>query len=241
MKNYLLILSIIAQLVFFGQNVNSQTSTLILSCEDYVNYYKSLEGLPSFYKDSNLKQIALIRHAKPVLSREGKFNNKQAQQYLDNYKIAGVGDLNNCTFKIEKVDVSHVYCSILQRAKETAIKTYGKDFNIIEDELFVEFDYKILRIPLLKFKIDPWLISSRIAWLLGKQDADTESFREAKQRAAKCVEKLESLAVSEKKVVLVAHGFLIRSLKKMLKKKGWCEALNGGHGYQNASLLVKSH
>jgi len=186
-----------------------------------------------------LQQIILVRHGEPALNKSGPFNRKQALKYIVDYDTVGVEPLSFVPVALQPKEVSVIHTSTLNRAKHTARLIFGDDITYKEEALFREFERKIIGFPNMKRSLKFWLNSSRILWLLGGNKKNIESFREAKQRTQKASERLIESAKKEKKVVLVAHGFLNHYLIKKLKKQSWHLVRKGRRGYLAASLLVK--
>ena len=187
----------------------------------------------------SLKQIALIRHGEPALNKKGWFTRTEAIQFIHDYDSVGVEPIHDMPFVLHRGDMRIIHTSTLNRAKHTARLIFGDNAVYNADPLFREFERKIVAFPNIKMPLKFWLLSARLTWLLGVNDAAIESYKEAKRRAQEASEKLIQYAEEDPKVVLVAHGFLNRQLVKNLKKKGWTLVRKGGSDYLATSLLVK--
>lgn len=186
-----------------------------------------------------LQQIILIRHGEPALNKSGWFNRGEAMQFIMDYDSVGVEPLSYLPALIQEHELPVIHTSTLNRAMHTARLVFGDDISYQEQVLFREFERKIIGFPNIKMPLKFWLNCSRILWLLGGNDQNIESFREARERAEQASKRLSEYAMKETKVVLVAHGFLNRYLIKKLKKEGWHLVRKGGSDYLAASLLVK--
>lgn len=187
----------------------------------------------------HLQQIILIRHGEPALKKSGWFNREEAKQFIRDYDSVGVEPISYLPVLIQERDLQVIHTSTLNRAMHTARLVFGDNISYQEQALFREFERKIIGFPNVKMPLKIWLNSSRILWLLGGNDQNIESFREARERAEQGSMRLSEYAIKERKVALVAHGFLNRYLIKKLKKAGWHLVRKGGSGYLAASLLVK--
>lgn len=58
-----------------------------------------------------------------------------------------------------------------------------------------------------------------------------ESYKEARQRTTKIVDKIELQLSESGKSVIVGHGFLNRMIKKELSHRGWFFQSKGGNGF----------
>jgi hypothetical protein len=182
-------------------------------------------------------QIFLIRHAKPDVSRSGFFNHTMAKKFIEDYHIANiVADIEkpDCG---EFTDVDHVYCSTLNRSKQTAKLLFGEHVKLRELENFREFESRIVTFPALHLPLGFWLFISRLLWFLGLNKRGIESYREGRKRARIASKILHDDAVITGKVVLVAHGFLNFFLRHELKKLGWVVTRKGGRGYLGITAL----
>ncbi|WP_207432277.1 histidine phosphatase family protein [Sabulibacter ruber] len=183
--------------------------------------------------------IYLIRHARPVLNRKGLFSKEQATQYLKDYNLAEVEQIIERSEHLPLEFISKVYCSTLPRAKATARMLFGPDVHMIEDATFVEFENRIWGLPLGKFPLIWWQATSRVLWMLGLNQKDIESFKQARKRASQAADKLALEAETSGIAVLVAHGFLNEFIKRSLRKKGWKVVLDGGRGFVSVTQLSK--
>lgn len=188
----------------------------------------------------HLHQIMIIRHGVPQVSRKGWFNQKEAQQFIQDYDSVGVFPLSHQPVRIEASELDTIYTSNINRAIHTAHLIFGEQYSYVESAQFAEFQRKILAFPNMKMPLGFWLINSRLLWVLGLNDKGIENFKTAKQRAKEGADFLQAQAMQDGKVVLVAHGFLNKYLKKNLKKQGWHIVKDEGQKHIGVSLLIKS-
>ncbi|WP_181304181.1 histidine phosphatase family protein [Rufibacter sp. XAAS-G3-1] len=184
--------------------------------------------------------IYLIRHARPIINQKGFFTKAQAQHYLQEYNVAEVEQVIERSEHLPTDQIKRVFCSTLPRAKATALLLFGPDVELIEDATFKEFENRIWGLPVGKFPLKWWQVTSRVLWLLGLNQKDIESFKQAKARASQAAQHLIKEAEETGIAVLVAHGFLNEFIKRALKKKGWKVVLDGGRGYVGVTQLEKS-
>ena len=184
-------------------------------------------------------RIFLVRHARPLVSRQGRFGEGQASQFIRDYDAADIEADIAKPAGLPYGEIKKVYCSTLNRSKRTAKVLFGPEIQLVENAAFNEFERKILRLPLLRFPIDFWLTASRALWLLGLNSKGIETFREAKRRARYCAEQLASRAREEGQLVLVAHGFLNAFIRRELQRLGWRVVRKDGSGFLGVTELEK--
>lgn len=188
-----------------------------------------------------LKQIALIRHGEPDLQKGGRFSYEEAKQYMMNYDSVGIMLPDEPFFMVEDDEEILFYTSTLERARHTAQYLFGPDREFVETADFREFERRTdprqlrMRLPLRY-----WTVTARIEWMLGlRQDESIESFGEAKNRAREGARRLDAESRQHDKIVLVAHGFLNRYIKKYLEEEGWEVVRDGGRDYFATTILAK--
>ena len=187
-----------------------------------------------------LKQIALIRHGEPDLNKLGRFNYEEAKQYIKNYDSVGILVPDEPFFVLEEEEKPLIFMSNLERARSTAHYLFGTEREITESAEFREFERSLGDRRLkMDLPLRYWTITARIEWLLGINEEGIESFEEARDRARAGAIKLAAHTERHDKVVLVAHGFLNRYIKKYLKDLGWEVVRDGGSDYLAATILAK--
>lgn len=193
-----------------------------------------------FYMDNHrLQQIFLIRHGEPDLDKQSRRSYKGMRQYIYDYDTVKVKSFSVSPVNFDPTKLDTIYASSLQRAKDTAHKIFSKDYTIVTDSLFREFEREVVPLPLLRLKPKAWGIWSHFFWITGIQSQKVEGFRQAKHRAQTISEFLEGKANDQQYAVLVSHGFLNRYLKKQLINSGWQLSFDGGHGYLSVQVLSK--
>lgn len=185
------------------------------------------------------KQIYLIRHAQPDLSRTGFYSYQKAADYIKHYDLADIVSTLSLPDITRLEHVEKIYCSPLNRAIQTAKALFGAEAELVVDKRFREFERRIALLPVLSLPIDFWLITARLLWFAGFNSRDIENFKQARARAKDCAAFLEHRAEQESTVVLVAHGMLNRFIRRCLKQRGWTQKQHEGNGFLAISLLEK--
>ena len=197
----------------------------------------SAEEIP---ESAELKQIALIRHGEPDLNKLGRFNYEEAKQYIKSYDSVGILVPDEPFFILDEEEESLIFMSNLERARSTARYLFGTERKITESAEFREFERSLGDRRLkMDLPLRYWTITARIEWLLGFNEEGIESFEQARDRARAGAIKLAAHTKRHDKVVLVAHGFLNRYIKKYLKDLGWEVVRDGGRDYLAATILAK--
>ncbi|MCC9137441.1 phosphoglycerate mutase family protein [Pontibacter silvestris] len=189
---------------------------------------------------NNLRQIALVRHGEPDLLKDGKFSFKEARQFVKDYDSVGIVVPDKPFLNIKNTDEVAIFTSSINRARATAKYLFGDNEAINVSHDFREFETYIGKlIPKFRLPIKFWTTTARIKWILGIKGKGVESFADAKKRAKKAANLLDRATEEKPKVVLVAHGFLNRYIKKNLENMGWRVVSNGGSNYLATTILVK--
>ena len=240
LKSSLLMMALILS-GFLSTTTASTLSDGIMESESSI---VSDDGPVTFIQEENypvpegkeLIQIMVMRHGKPLLEKKKKYTWKEAEEYIRAYDTVGVETFEATTVCIPD-GVNELYCSNLGRSISTA-KFIAKDsLPLVSDKKFREFERQILRIPSIKMPLSFWLVTARIPWIFGSDEI--ESLAEAKRRSDEVAKFLDESARTEKRTMLVAHGFLNRFLEKSLKKEGWQQVRKGGHDYLAVSIYTK--
>jgi len=189
---------------------------------------------------AELLHIFLVRHYEPNVERSGFFSAREASQFISAYDEAGIKRAVAALPTGLPEKPGKVYCSALNRAKQTARLLFGEELPLVEDANFNEFQRRIFHLPLLRFPIEVWLAGARLLWLMGLNSRGIENFKQARARAFKCAETLENYARTETNVVLVAHGFLNAFIRQGLRRRGWQIVRHDGNDYLGVTELVKA-
>lgn len=188
-----------------------------------------------------LKQIALIRHGEPDLYKQGRFSFEEAKQYMLNYDTVGIMLPDQPFFMVEDDEEVLFYTSTLERARHTAQYLFGPEREFVETADFREFERNLdERVVRMRLPLRYWTVTARIKWMLGlRQDDAIESFGEAKKRARQGAQRLNADSKEHDRIVLVAHGFLNRYIKRYLEDEGWEVVRDGGSDYFATTILAK--
>ena len=185
------------------------------------------------------QQIALIRHGKPIIAREGWFSLAEARQFIKDYDQTSVALFDAPPFALAPQELSYIYSSPLSRSRHTASLIFGDTLKRLIRQDFREFERRIIGIPWVALPIKVWLVPARLFWILGLNQKGIESYREAKARSRQVADFLSQDAQAQGKTLLVSHGFLNKSLASDLQKIGWVKVHDGGKGYLSVKVFCK--
>ncbi len=200
----------------------------------FINASDTLVG-----SDVEVLQIMLIRHAVPKIKRKGWTTFYEADDLRQAYDTVEVYEISDSPVRIHPEEVENIRSSPLIRARSTAEQLFKPNYTIIYDSTFIEFRNEIIPIPWIKLPLKFWKVTSRLFWMAGLHSENVPSLSNEKQRARAGAAKLAKWVKEEKRIVLVAHGFLNRYLIRYLKKAGWQHSFDGGYSFSNVQVLTK--
>ncbi len=214
------------------------------SLHELKQFYKNQDkGKPlELYSDSlsEIQQIILIRHGEPDLNKKGWRNRDEAMNFMQAYDSAIVIPFTTGPINVTELPLDTIFHSSLPRAKNTAQRAFGdiKNFSWKTSD-FVEFERKAMKWPNMKMPTKFWTSGSRVLWMMGLNDKNIESFRQAKKRAKSNAEILEKHANQRGMVILVAHGLHNKYIKKYLRKSDWKMVYNSGNDYLSVKVMAR--
>ena len=165
-------------------------------------------------------RIVLVRHGRPDVHYPQKIKANEMYKLIESYNAAGLNETEAPPGEIIPVvkSCNFVVCSDLRRSLDSA-RALGLQPDLV-DPLFRESGLPYPNLPFFKLSPFVWSIILRILWFWG-YSTNSESHRQAKNRAASAAQKLIKLAKRNGSVVLIGHGFLNRFISKELRLQGW--------------------
>ena len=181
--------------------------------------------------EGRLAQLVLVRHGKPALSRKMRIDWRAYHSWWAAYGESGLAETevppSGLVELAKRADV--IIASPLPRAWQTALALCnGRE--IIADERFVEAPLPSPPIPFLRLRPTLWGVLSRALWWLGYSGTG-ESRKHAKIRAVSAADRLIELARGRELVLLCAHGWFNRMIRKVLRQRQWQCIYDGGDSY----------
>lgn len=185
-------------------------------------------------------QIILIRHGKPMISKNGLFSSYMAQEYLRNYDRVNVAPIGVSPVCLEDISPDTILTSNLQRSINTAEKLkVDMDIVLHSSPLYREFELEVFTVPFVRLPLNFWLVSSRLLWYAGLSSSTIENIRSSNHRIRYVAQDLEKWMEYNNHVVMVAHGLFNRRLARELKKRGWTLVYQNGTAYLNVKVLAR--
>ncbi|MEZ5083883.1 MAG: hypothetical protein R2750_10605 [Bacteroidales bacterium] len=160
----------------------------LVNLKEVKKYYKNQDAEKpiTLCFDTEIQQIVLIRHGEPDIKKKGWRNRDEANWYLQAYDSAIVIPFKNGPLNMENIPIDTILHSSLPRAKSTTQLAFGSTKILIEDSNYREFERKTMKWPNMKMPTGFWTTGSRILWMMGLNDKNIESLKQAKARAKKC-------------------------------------------------------
>lgn len=176
-------------------------------------------------------QLVLVRHGKPALGRDLRIDWRAYHAWWAAYGESGLAEteMPPHTLKELACRADVIVASPLPRAWQTA-QALCNGREVIADERFVEAPLPSPPIPFVHLTPTAWGVLSRVLWWLGYSGTG-ESRKHAKIRAASAADRLIELAQGHELVVLCAHGWFNRMVRKVLRRRGWQCIYDGGDSY----------
>ena len=184
-------------------------------------------------------EIILLRHGKPKIPSFNKLSASEFCEWVNVYNSSGlcasVKPTNEAVAIAERCKA--IVCSELPRSIESA-KTLNIKTITITSSQFNEAELPTTDWRYLKASPKTWTVVFRILWLFGFS-RNSESYKEAKNRASESAKTLKDLAEKHKSVLYVGHGFYNRLLAKELKTSGWIGPNSPGLKYWSFGVYKK--
>ena len=222
-----------------------------------ISQINSIDDLKKYYNDQGIAsdsclmrifnqqghgfdQIILIRHGKPLLSKEGLFSSYMAQEYIRNYDLVKVQEFNQLPVCIDQIEVDTIFSSDLERARNTAEQIIGeRDIELISNRIFREFELEIFPVPFFHLPLNFWLVTARLMWFANLSTIHIEGKKASNHRISYVAQELERTSTRNEPLILVAHGLFNKRLSKELHKREWNQVYENGMGYLSIRILAK--
>ncbi len=176
-------------------------------------------------------EITLLRHGKPEDLSLHRLSASEFCGWIQDYNASSLSESSKPTeAAFDYVSrCNAIICSELTRSIDSA-KILNKEKIILSDSIFNEAGLPFTNWQKLKLSPKIWAVLFRVLWLFGFS-RNSESFKEAKNRAKEAVRKLSQLSNEYDTVLFVGHGVFNRILAKELRKSGWSGPKNPGSKY----------
>ena len=157
----------------------------------------------------------------PQIDKDRRLSAAEFGQWVSAYNKAGinVGCMPPQDAMEQAKKCAFVMCSNLPRSSESA-KVLGLENIDACESMFREMEMPYALWCSLRLSPGTWSALFRLMWGVG-YSANGESFREARERARRCSERLTELSFEHGKVLFVGHGLLNWFVSRYLKSMGW--------------------
>ena len=215
-----------------------------MSAEKVRSYYQKQntnEGIKIYPPQDDVMQVILIRHGEPDIKQKRWYRRKDVLSHDERYLQSEIKTLSHTPLDISTLPVDRIYHSSLRRAAHTAELLFGENFRLIADRRYREFERGVMRLAGIYLPLKIWKIASRLQWLLGFSAPEIEPVQRARERSRSNARHLEKLALKQKIVVVVAHGFHNRYVGRYMKSFGWIKAYDSGNGFLSMKIFAKDN
>jgi broad specificity phosphatase PhoE len=176
----------------------------------------------------------------PKIDKDRLLNATEFGFWVSEYNAAGINvGCRPPQHAIEQVSrCAFVVCSSLPRSMESA-KALGIESIDVCEAMFREMDMPHANRSFPRLSPAMWTVLFRLIWAVG-YSANTESFKEARERARSCAQRLAELASVHGTVLLVGHGLLNWFIAWHLKKMGWSGPQKSPRNYWDFAMYRTS-
>lgn len=166
-------------------------------------------------------EIVVLRHGRPRIDQYQRLTSAGFGQWVSAYNDAGLdaGNVPPQNAIKEAKNCAFVVCSNLRRSSESA-DALGVERIDVAEPVFREMDMPYVSGRCMRLSPGAWAVIFRLIWAVG-YSANAESFREARERAHRCAERLAALASEHDRVLFVGHGSLNWFVCRYLRRMGW--------------------
>lgn len=187
-------------------------------------------------------RIIVVRHGKPALDRDAgpRLDWRSYQDWWSRYEAGSLFPGQEVPAHLEREADGQVtfFASARPRAIETAAKI-ARGRKIISLPVFNEAPLPPPRwSSSFRFLPRTWNKIARISWLMGNAHGE-ESVIETRRRAGAAADALIEASAKGDPVLLAAHGWFNRMLRRPLARRGWRCVRDGGDSYWSFRVYEK--
>ncbi len=180
-----------------------------------------------------IKTITLIRHGKPDFKNKysvfSLLRGFQVQHFIDDYnefEVPRIGRKNHCNILKNICNTGDLFmCSKLRRTSDS-FRLLGVN-NFKESELLSEAELPSGFLLNLILPLPLWVMLLRLFWFFGI-NSNCESFMDFRKRIKLAAKTIESITNEKNNIVIMAHGFFNRSLRRELCRNSWKQVKSEG-------------
>lgn len=187
-------------------------------------------------------RIIIVRHGKPALDRDvgPRLDWQSYCEWWARYEGGSLQSGQECPPPLMGEADGQVafFSSVRPRAIETAAKI-AKGRKIVSLPVFNEAPLPPPRwSSTFRFLPRTWNKIARISWLMGNSHGE-ESVVETRRRAGQAADVLIEAANRGETVLVAAHGWFNRMLRRPLERRGWTCVRDGGDSYWSFRVYEK--
>ena len=180
-------------------------------------------------------RIIIVRHGRPALDREAgpKLDWRAYRAWWARYEAGSLAEGQSVPQGLKSMISKEalIFSSIRPRARETAM-LLSSGHEISHVEIFNEAPLPPPRwSDRRRYLPKTWNKVARLAWLIGHREEGEEHVAETRERAEKAVDLLIEAAGDGRDVILAAHGWFNRMLRRPFAMRGWRCIRDGGDSY----------
>jgi broad specificity phosphatase PhoE len=170
-----------------------------------------------------MQKIILLRHGEVDIKNYKNIPANQFGKWVTEYDNSNIKPEFQSKDEVKNLldEADVLICSNLKRSVQS-IEIFDK-IPFETNDIFNEAQLPLSNWKLLKLNPKIWLIIFRLLWFFGYSQ-NSESFKEAKQRAKSAAERLVELSKQNKTVILVGHGLMNKLIQKELILQQWIES-----------------
>lgn len=186
-------------------------------------------------------EIILLRHGQPNIDPSVKISACEYGNWLDEYNQSSIhvpDKIESNLFELAS-KAAYIVCSDLPRSIDSARALCVRPVDIA-DKLFREFEIPYVNQTWPRLSAANWTVLFRLMWLMG-YSTNAESFRQARQRAVLCMQRLAEYAWQRGSVLFIGHGSLCWYLDRLLRKNNWqCSAAAPRRYWEYATYTLQN-
>ena len=170
---------------------------------------------------AEFQAITLARHGPVDVSWNSRIPGGNFASFVEGFKAAGIVPTSEPpSVACRGAREAHtLICSDLPRAVES-MQLIAPGRYYLQEALFREAEIPTPFRTSIPLRIATWAVVARVLWYIRKWP-ETESPREARERAKRATDVLETLVAQDGSVFLLGHGYFNAAIARQLRRRGW--------------------
>lgn len=176
-------------------------------------------------------KIIMIRHEKVDMAWDSQYDSASYDLACKKYDDSSI--ITEAKPRLNTKNMKRIYISGLSRTYQTANKLFG-DGDFFKTPLINEVPLKSFKDTKHVYPVWVWNIASRLQWFFqNKRQAETRE-----ETIARAREFIELLEKRQEDCYVITHGFYMRVLTSVLKKRRYHIERKPGFGIDNLDNIV---